>query len=312
MSKTDIQKEIENTISQLVILNKASAQKEETSSELALSHKQFEELSDRLVSEFKDIEKLEGLSTRAIFHKILGNKEQQLEKERQEYLAISLKHEDLRTHIEALEYEVNLLDAKIKSKENLQSKLQQLKIQREKEIINTNPQLRSALVKISNELESNYMIFKELEEAWEAGQVCDQLVRQIISQLMEVKNWGQFGGGHRSSRRHRVRRVGIDRARNLSFQIQHQLQLFDRELRDIDLKLEVGLDSQQFSQFTTFFFNNIITDWIINQKIVLALESVRQTQNEVNHIMKVIENKSQHTEEAIRNLREQKEQILLE
>ena len=46
--------------------------------------------------EFEDIENLEKLGMKALFYKVLGSQEEQLEKERQEYLQASLKYDQVR------------------------------------------------------------------------------------------------------------------------------------------------------------------------------------------------------------------------
>lgn len=312
MEKTSIQAQIAETIEQIVHLKIVNAQLEETHEELQKKYDQLEDINRQLGKELRDIEKLEGLSTTSIFHKILGNKEKQIEKERQEYLAITLKHEDLQNSIKLLEYEVDLLEAKVKSRAPLEKKLEQLKSLREQEILQHDPMLRGELLVISQNQESAYQLRKELAEAIEAGSVSLNLIDQTIHHLQRVHNWGSFNaprGGH--GRMYRMQqRDAIDRARNLSYQVRHHLQLFDRELRDIGYRLSGGIDTSQFTNFSDFFFNNIITDWIMRQKLTAALGSVSQTKNEVSHILSELKQQHQKTEGTISRLSQDRERIL--
>jgi len=91
MDQTDIQKAIQETISMIVHLDVVASQLKTSQEDLEQQYATLEKMDHELNDELKDISKLEGLSTRAIFHKILGNKEQKLEKERQEYLELTLK-----------------------------------------------------------------------------------------------------------------------------------------------------------------------------------------------------------------------------
>lgn len=311
MAKTDIQKEIEETIAAIVHLDVVVAQHDESTKELNRFYDKLEGMNKSLSKELRDIEKLEGLSTKAIFHKILGNKEEQLEKERQEYLELTLKYENIQKSIELLEFEVNLLDAKIGNKENLESKLISLKGLREAEIIEKNPALRKKMLDISINLEKNYELKKELQEAIEAGNISANLMTQIINQLRKVQNWGSFASNRRGGMQRMVRREAIDRARNLSYQVKHHLQLFERELRDIGIDLDIGIDSPQFNDFTEFFFNNIITDWILKQKLTKAMGSINQTRQRVASIISNLNNELGKTQESIEELKEEREKILM-
>ncbi len=52
-------------------------------------------VDNKLEKEYKDIEKLENLSIKGLFYKILGSKEEQIERERQDYLQIVLKQKEI-------------------------------------------------------------------------------------------------------------------------------------------------------------------------------------------------------------------------
>ncbi len=310
MAKTDIQQDIQDTIAEIVHLNVVAAQLDETTRELNAQYDQMDRMNKDLNKELRDIEKLEGFSTKAIFHKILGSKEEQLEKERQEYLELTLQYENLQNSIKILEYEVNLLEAKVGSKENLELRLSNLKGLREKEIIESDPLLRDKLLNISQKLEENYHFKKELEEAIEAGNISLNLINQVINHLQRVRNWGNYPSNNRGQMRRMVRRDSIDRARNLSYQVRHHLQLYDRELRDLGQRLSVQFNTDQFNDFTTFFFNNIITDWILQQKLTKALGSVAQTRKEVMAIQEHLETSLNKTDHNISSLKDQRERIL--
>lgn len=311
MAKTDIQKEIQETISQIVHLDVVESQLESSKSDLESQYALLEKMDDEMADELKDIGKLEGLSTRSIFHKILGNKEEQLEKERQEYLELTLKFEEVQKNIDLLEYEVNLLEAKMGNKSELQAQLVKLKNDRENEIINSDPVLRQKMLALSHELESCYQHKKELEEASEEGKICLNLVNQIINQLQKVRNWGgRHPRNRRSNMQRMIRRDAIDRARNLSYQVRHHLNLFRKELDDIGMHLSSDIDERQFSDFTGFFFNNIITDWIMQQKLTQAMQSITATRGEVSRLVGAIENKIDQVDRKVYDLKDNREKIL--
>jgi hypothetical protein len=87
---------------------------------------------------------------------------------------------------------VNLLQAKIGSRENLETQLATLKLKREEEIISIDPILREKLLKISTELEEEYQLKQELQEAIDQGSIAHNMLNQVIQQLSQVRNWGQW------------------------------------------------------------------------------------------------------------------------
>ncbi len=283
---THIQQQIQDTIKEIVHIERVEKQLAITKEELDDAVAEQQVLMQKLSKELKDIEKLDGLSTKAIFYKILGSKEKQLEKERQEYLVLSLKEEDVEKSIELLEYEVNLLSAKVRSREELKDKLEKLKLDREAEIIRADPALRKKLLGLSQKLEDQFKLKTEVEEALEVGQVCHNLMQQVVHLLSRVKNWGQWPSQSRNPhQRRRARRDAIDRARNLTYQVKHHLNLLKKELMDLGKELTIDTDPTKLTEFSDFFFGNLITDWIMQQQLVTALRSANNLYLHLNNVV---------------------------
>jgi len=201
-------------------------------------------------------------------------------------LELSLKEEDLEKSIELLEYEVNLLSSKVKSREELKAKLESLKLSREEEIIKADPALRAKLLNLSKSLEDQFMFKTEVEEALEVAQVCHNLMQQVVHLLSRVKNWGQWPNQSRNPHhRRRARRDAIDRARNLTYQVKHHLNLLKKELMDLDKELTFDTDPTKLTEFSDFFFGNLITDWIMQQQLVTALQSANKLYLHLNNVV---------------------------
>jgi hypothetical protein len=70
---------------------------------LAAAQQQLDEQNRILEREQKEYERLEGKSLHSVFYSILGNREKQLEKERQEYLTALLKRDEAAARVSAIE-----------------------------------------------------------------------------------------------------------------------------------------------------------------------------------------------------------------
>jgi len=311
---TNLQQQIRITIEKIVHIDKVDNQLATTQQELDDALADHEELTKKINKELRDVEKIEGLSTKSIFYKILGSREKQIEKERQEYLEISLQYEDTQKSIELLEYEVNLLAAKVKSKDGLVSQLEQLKLRREEEIIKYDAPLRNKLLHLSNQLEQGYILSKEIEEAKEVAAICHNLLNQIISQLSKVRNWGQWPqqrGRMNNMHRRAQHRQAIDRARNLSYQIKHHINLLDQELRDLGKQLTLNLNPDNLANFSSFFFNNLITDWIMNQQLTQALGSASQARDHIKEVIYQLDHELEESTTTIHRLQQDRDDILM-
>lgn len=309
---TQIQQNIQDTIKEIVHLERVEDQVKLTKQELKESVTTFKGLGKKLNKELRDIEKLEGLSTKAIFYKVLGNKEKQLEKERQEYLELSLKEEDLSNTIDLLEYELSILEAKITSRKDLNNRLKRLKNEREEEIIKSDPSLRVELLSLSTQLEETYRYKVEIEEALEAGRLCHNLMQQIVVLLGKVKNWGQWPT--HQSRQHgqrRMRRDAIDRARNLAYQVKHHLNIFQNELKDIGKEITFTINPKELTEFSDFFFGNLITDWIMQQQLTRASESANLLYRHLNSCVLELMAMKESSEKKIADFNNRKDQILI-
>jgi len=308
---TDLQQSIQTTIADIVHLDKVEAQLKHTTKELEDAYEEEQVVNKKLDKELRDVERMEGFSTKSIFYKILGSKEEQIEKERQEYLEVTLQSEDLGNEIKLLEYEVNLLQAKIGSRENLEAQLEGLKIKREEEIISKDPILRKKLLDLSEALELQYQLKQELQEAIEQGTIAHNFLNQIIQQLSQVRNWGQWPANRqRTMRSSMQRRNAIDRARNLTYQAKHHLKLFDNELRDVGQRFEMEIDTSAFNKFSDFFFNNIITDWIMNQQVTTAIGSASSVGQYVADLVQDLQIRREQADTLIEKLRNDRVAIL--
>ncbi len=288
---TSTQVKIQDTIAEIKKLNSIQKHHSSTITELENSFAQLSKLEDQLVKELRDIEGLEKMSITSVFYKILGSQDEQLEKERQEYLTVSLKHKELKKDIELLEYEHKILSSKVQEIGGLEANLEQLKKQRLQEILSTDDHLRRQLTGIHREMDDIQGELEELKQANSAGDTALRAIGEVIKHLKDAEHWGNWDmmnkqGAYYSQMKHNA----IDRAMNAAQQAKHKLTLFDRELIDVNIEqtqLHIKLDG--FGRFMDIFFDNLISDWVIQRKIKNALNNVESTFDKTRRYVLVIE-----------------------
>ena len=127
---------------------------------------------------------------------------------------------------------------------------------------------------------------KEKREARLAGQRALASLQDARNYLRSARNWGiidLFGGGGLSGllKHAKVR----DASRSLE-QAKADLQVFQRELRDVQsidgLRIEIG----DFLTFADFFFDGFVADYLVQSKICDAQEQVDRAIDMVSNILR--------------------------
>lgn len=259
-----------------------------------------------------DVDRLEKMSLKGIFHKVLGNKEEQIEKERQEYLQAFLKLEENNKEIEAILYEQKVLEKKATKNAGQKEQLASLLQTREKELTNENGPAGKRLIAIDKAKDKADVVLWEIGEAEQVGNVAIQALEQMIGYLKSARGWGNPYGN--SSWQKYQRRSSIDRAREKGYHAKQLLLKFQKELGDLysetsNYSRAIELDIYQ--GFLAQLFNNLISDWVLHQKIRSALSSVLNVRDKVGLDLARLGAERQRQKSNLAELENEKSQILL-
>jgi len=311
MSK--IQKEIQDTLEEISNLDRVRAHYDESVTELRTSQSKIKFFESKLNKELKEFEAIESNGLKSVFYKVLGSREEQVEKERQEYLDASLRYNEHKKSIELLEFEIKLLEKKLGNTDPLHKKIEKLKQKRENEILKSNPKLAQKLIAIAQDTDQYYVFHKELKEAYVVGEKVVKSLEKMAKELQKAKDWGNWDMMGRSRSAGFNKHSAIDRAKNISVWVKHELLLFNKELADVghkDANFNLNLDN--FSKFTDVFFDNLISDWIIQQRIVNALSNTLAVRDRVALILRSLAAEVEKANLKIDQLKEQRNQLLLQ
>lgn len=247
----------------------------------------YGKLKKQVYKEGRDVKKLEGLSLPGLFLSILGSKEAQLEKERQEYLAAKLKYDECNSEIDALENKEQEVIKQLASLAGLEDKYRELLVEKEAVILSDEGSQARLLLELSEELGELKANHKELTEAIEAGNRALALLRKVQNSLGSAQGWGvwdMLGGGLIATA---VKHSRIDDARQHVHSAQQALHWFVRELKDVNphLLTDITIDISGFATFADYFFDGLITDWIVQSRINESLDNVNNVAKRVNNIL---------------------------
>lgn len=313
MLVSNTQKEISKILDRITESKKVQKHFLSLEKQLKDAYKHLDKLQRVLTKEYKDVLALEQLNMKSLFHKVLGSKEEQIEKERQEYLQASLQYNDYKKSVELMEFERDVLKKKLSDTKDLEKKLATLKKQREKEILQSNTIEGKALMRIANKIDKLVKFKRELNEALDSGAKCEQHLDRLVHYLSKAGDWGQWDMVGRGSMSTIHKMSAIDKAREASYYAKHHLNKFQHDLYDIggkNFRLDVNIGS--FNNFSDIFFDNLISDWIIQQKIKNALHNVSSVKDTVLRLMQGIQSQLSNTQKELAILQKERNNIILE
>ena len=276
--------------------------------------KEIDNLILLAVREEADIVQLEKLNILSLFYTILSSKEQQLEKERQEYLHAFLKLKGAKEDLKALEFEKEILEQKKSGLQDIEKELNKLLQRKEAELKVRNKTTGKLLFEIEKKIMRHQAKSKEIKEAIKEGEKAITLLSGIITELKQVKSWGAIDNWESGYFNMNLKKKQcIDKATKEAFKSNKQLHKFEEELRDVttQYQLDYHLQMEALDDFLSFYIDNMITDWVVQQKIKNTFNGVGQIIDRVNRILLMLEQEIKKTAAFIEKEEEEKKRLIL-
>ncbi len=289
---------------QLIVIKEKLNQKRKLDKDIFILNNQISaetirksDLKKKIKKELADVEKLEGLNLTSLFQTILGSKEQQLEKERQEYLRAKLNYAECDDAIAALIFQNSKLRTQLKEFDNVELDYRLLLKEKENYLLRQpNSENAQKLFQLSEQIADENSKLKELSEAIQAGKIVIQLVISTIQSLHKAKDWGTWdmiGGGIIATS---IKHSHIDRSRNSTHLVQQAVRNFERELKDVNIYAHISVDISRFLTFADYFFDGLIVDWMVQDKIKISLHRAIDLKDYVFSILHKLESDYSKTE----------------
>ncbi|GAP15988.1 hypothetical protein LARV_03783 [Longilinea arvoryzae] len=235
----------------------------------------LERLEGQLKKEQVDVDRLEGFSLSGLFYSVLGSREQQVERERQELLAAQLKYQQARRVIDGLLEDQARLEGQLRELQGVEGEYAALMAEKENQLRQSNPQVAGELIHLAQQIADRNAEKREIEEAISAAGEVHFSLERVIEALESAEGWGTWdmlGGGFLSTA---VKHSRIDEAREAMRAVQVKMNRFTRELADVQQSTPLSIEIGGLESFADYFFDGLIVDWIVQSKIENSLEQAR-------------------------------------
>ncbi|MFX0186088.1 MAG: hypothetical protein ACFE95_23640, partial [Candidatus Hodarchaeota archaeon] len=239
-------------------------------------------LSSQRFKEYKDVEKIKGLSISSVFARIKGDRDKKIEKEELEYFNVLNKEESAKKEIENLKQLINQAQKQINELNRLVNLKSKLSTDLEGLILDvcegvTDPvedkieqQLRELVGKINPVDLERRRIARGQGHLKNAEYNLDEAL-QLLGSAASYSTWDTFFGGGLFV--DSIKHSRMADARNYVHQAQNAIQLAKRELPELPFGVG-GAHVEEISFFWDGFMDNIFSDFSSRGKIQRSRESV--------------------------------------
>lgn len=294
-----INSELQQLQSQIIEKQWVEKRLNEMRTELLYQQELTNRFQQQLDKEQNDVKTLEGLSLSGLFYSILGNKDRQLEKERQEALMIQLKYDEARQSLALKEADFQGLQKRMHRIEEAEKMLNDTLETKLSLLLSGSDAVAQKLKTLHEQGQTLKKEKQEIGEALEAANAYQQLLETLIEQLRSAKDWGTWdvlGGGLLSSY---VKQQRLNEVRKTVSSLRHYESNFRRELADVRQSKALNVEISGLEEVLDVFFDNLITDWIVQQRIHRSLASALKAYDEVVRIVSTLKVKYQQIGELI-------------
>lgn len=254
--------------------------------------------------EFEDVVKLEKTTTSFLYKGFLGDVNQKLNKERDEYLSAVLKYDDLANKIMLLQFEREVLETKISKKEQVYSDL-------EKNIIATKSNhekhpLSEAILQFETKIKQKKQHLIDIDEAIIVGKELKILLTNLLKNLASFEN----------NYNNQFQILYYDQVQQIK-SFRHTISTIDQLEKNLNKELEdINYNVIQKNLYTPFisFFESIHSEmmigWISSTHLRRAKNCIKDNVKNTDLILGFLKLEKQKNEYSIESLIKEKKLYL--
>ncbi|WP_223066922.1 hypothetical protein [Paenibacillus caui] len=255
----------------------------------------------RLAAEEQDVDRLKGLSISAFLYAVVGKKEEKLKQEQVEAIEAKLKYEAAERAFREARQQIGQLRASLQEVQNWKIEYDRIFQTKETRLLQENGALREMAEEVAELTAQD----KELGEAIRAGESVRYDLSRAKEKLGSAKNWGTYdmlGGGMISTH---IKHSRVDEAMEHIYAAESGLRRFEEELDDVGGNWRAEFNVSELLKFSDYFFDGLISDWLVQGRIKETLDQVESKQSEVESMVSELGTVRQSVNARLVKLRQQ-------
>ncbi|WP_019228744.1 hypothetical protein [Sedimentibacter sp. B4] len=267
-------------------------------------------LASDIEKQNQDVLKIESTNTTSLFYAILGDKEEDQTKERQELLKARLRYDQCIHNVEYLAEESKRLVDEIAEIDGCEADYEDLINKKLEKIHIEAKETGEEIKKLIKRKEGMKANIKEIDEAIASGEEALNSVEKTIYKLERAEGWGTTDVKGHIMRSASENISPVDEARKYAEESQRMLSRFKKEISDIIMITGSEISVTSFDTFADYFFDGLIYDWVVLSDIGKSLDTVKNIKNQTDKAMSKLYEEKVTEEFMINQIEEQINRII--
>lgn len=259
-------------------------QRQLTQTQSQLTGRQQEQalLRDQWEHEQADVDRLNRLSWASLYYDILNRKEEQISREEAEAQQARLRYDAICADVQELLNQLSNQQKQLADYASVDQDYAALIQAKQLALVSSSDAKRDQYEQHLATLTQHNHFLQELSEAHKAGLVALQEVMTLRKLFDQARNWGKWdliGGSAISSM---IKYEKLDDVRDQSYRVTRCLQQFQAEYADINQPFMADWQfDNNLTRFTDIFFDNIFTDWSVQNRIINGQKTAQALENQL-------------------------------
>jgi chromosome segregation ATPase len=256
--------------------------------QLAALRGRITKLESRVARERKDVDDLQGANLAALLARVRGEYEQREEKEVAEWLAACLRLDQAKEEHAALTAQTEALTNRVASLEDPLPRYHELLAEKGRWIREHGAEDDHHRLHLAEREGVLKDLLREVDEAVWAGQVAKASITGLLHALSKAQALGKLDMIGLAS--NWVKFEHIDDAHRHASAANRALSRFQMELSDVQSRHEafLALELGQLATFADYFFDDLVSDWIVQCRINRSHTSAGIARTRVNRTLQVL------------------------
>lgn len=292
------------------MLQRLNQERKQLTLELEKLKRQKKALYQQLQAEKIDVEKLESISLVNLFYSIIGQKTEKLDQEKQELAKAQLSYQEAKESVADISEDIQKLDQQIQTLGEPDLRYRSLLKEKYHRLLDIDHESGQEALVILEQIGNLKDEKTEIAEAIDAGEKVKDKLEEAQTSLSKAKNWGtadMLGGGMLTTS---MKHGHMDDAKQATHEAQRLLRKFSYELNDIGRSFQTIIDISGGLTFADYFFDGLIVDWFVQDKIQRSVEQVDEMSRKVEQTLTQLEEINQEVNQLTEDAYKQWEQII--
>jgi|GEM_PF-1733064 len=276
---------------------------------IAQKEEELESLSAILDEEQADLDELQGKTLYSTFLFLLGNKKEQLEQAKQEYLAAYLKYNAVVANLEDLREERAVLEKSYSGLHAIDAAFEKL-FKEKMALLGQKSKLPKGLDRHVEKIANYRSKIQELQLGIKKGISAKKYLHKVMLGLQQIEHWGDIPPLEVPERIDRkVIRINKD-----IYVANNYLQKYEDELSDISdlFQMDYQRAINQLEYFLDQLIDCLITDWIVKHKIQNSFNLIMNIMDKITRIGEMLDYEIDKTKGYIEEEEKAKTALVIE